>query len=70
MQFIKGKAEIKHGRKIVAKIFDRKEFFKGTRYENSFTQFPYSVETMGGSFQCKDMNEVETIINKYVKTQL
>ena len=63
--FSGGKMEVKSGRKTIAKIYDRAEFFKGTRYENIFTQYPFSVEMFGGVFECKDLAEVNAIVNKY-----
>ena len=63
--FINGKATVKSGRKTIAKIYDRNTFFKGTRLENSFTQFPYAVEMLGGCFECVDIEEAVRIYEKY-----
>jgi len=63
--FENGKAVIKQGRKTIAKIYDRNTFFKGTRLENSFTQFPYAVEMLGGTFECVDLNDAMRIYEKY-----
>ena len=66
INFIKGKAIIKVNKKIVAKVYDRMEFFKGTKYENTFKQFPFSVEMLGGCFECKNFEETKEILNKYL----
>lgn len=65
MEFTNGLFVIKRGRKIIAKVYDRNEFFKGTRYENSFKQFPYSIEAFGGMFECTDLEDVKRILNKH-----
>ncbi len=63
--FVAGKAVLKEGKKIIAKVFDRNVFFKGTRYENTFKQFPYSVEMMGGIFECTCLEDATRIYLKY-----
>jgi len=63
--FENGKATVKSGRRTIAKIYDRNTFFKGTRLENSFTQFPYSVEMFGGTFECINLDEAVKVYEKY-----
>ena len=65
IEFIGGKAIIKKGRNK-AKVYDRKAFFKNTNYENSFNQFPYSVEMHGGLFECENLEKVKNILNIYL----
>ena len=65
INFKNGKAEIKNGRKIIAKVYDRKVFFAGTRYENSFSK-PFSVEICGMMKECVSLDEVKQTLEKYV----
>lgn len=66
MKFTKGIAIIKQGNKTTAKVIDkaaRNLEFKRPIY--NFCRFPYSVEMLGGAFDCTDLNECNTIIEKY-----
>lgn len=65
MNFINGKAVIKNGRKTIAKVYDRLVFFKGTRFENSYGKYRYSLEMSVGIKECETMNEVIEAIDKY-----
>jgi len=63
INFIKGKAVIKDGHRIIAKIYDRPEFFK---------QFPkithserYNLEMCIGSFQSNSLDEIDSKFLKY-----
>ena len=57
LNFINGKAVIKSGRKIIAKVYYRPEFFKGTNV-NWDARYPYCLEINGLSAQCTSINEV------------
>ena len=57
INFINGKSIIKSGRKIIAKVYYRPEFFKGTKVSWD-TRYPYCLEMNGMSAQCTSINEV------------
>lgn len=62
---VKGKAEIKEGRKIIAKIYDRAVFFKEHKITSGFSH-PYSIEIPGvGSRECDTLQECIDKINEY-----
>lgn len=66
LKFTDGVIVFRAGNMVVGKAYDRNEFFKNTRYANSFTQFPYSVEIPNmGIRECKDLQEVLEVVNKY-----
>ena len=60
LNFINGKATVKSGRKVIAKVFFRPEFFKGLNVNWDKT-YPYCLEINGMSAQCKDIAEVEEL---------
>lgn len=53
MRFTNGKAIIKIGRKIVAKVYDRSVLFSGTKLEDKYS-IRYSLEltTIGMAREC------------------
>ena len=57
LNFINGKAVIKSGRKIIAKVYYRPDFFKGLNV-NWDARYPYCLEMNGMSAQCTSINEV------------
>ena len=65
IQFVDGKAVVREGRKTIAKVFDRPVFFKGTRYENNFGRYRYSVEMYCGQKECSTIEEVIETIEGY-----
>ena len=60
LNFINGKAIIKSGRKVIAKVYFRPDFFNGLKV-NWNKNYPYCLELNGMSAQCKDMAEVEEL---------
>jgi hypothetical protein len=66
LNFIKGKAVVKKNGKTIAKVYNRKEFFKGTKYANSFQKYPYSLEMSFGMAECENLTKVKTLIAKYI----
>jgi hypothetical protein len=67
IQFINGKAEIKQGRKVLAKIFDKPVFYAAHNIQSGYS-FPYSLEISGiGIRECSSLQEVLEQLNKYVK---
>lgn len=66
LEFINGKATIKKGRKILAKIFDRPVFYPLNKINSGYS-LPYQLEITGlGIRECKDLAEVEEMILKYI----
>jgi hypothetical protein len=66
LNFVNGRALVKNGRKTIAKVYDRAVFFKGTRFENSFARFPYSLEIANvGQRECKTLEEAVSFIETY-----
>ena len=67
MQFINGKAEIKQGRKILAKIIDRPTFYKLNNIPATFAPgLPYMLEFKGMARECKSLEEAKFFLNKYI----
>lgn len=64
LTFKNGLATIKEGRKILAKVYDRPEFFKGTKVVIN-SKYPYSIEIKGGMFECENKEDVNSIFVKY-----
>ena len=66
--FVDGIATIKKGRKILAKVIDRKERNNFYRSSNYNEKYPFFVEVphFGGGWDCTDINDVYRILNKYV----
>lgn len=56
INFINGKSIIKSGRKIIAKVYYRPDFFKGTNVSWD-TRYPYFLEINGMAAQCTSINE-------------
>lgn len=67
LKFKNGKAEIKQGRKTIAKIIDRKEFYKINNLPQSYSEkYPYSLEMKFGIAECENLNKCIELINKYI----
>ena len=68
LTFKHGAAEIKRGRKIIATIFNRAEFYAFHRIKNRFSeQYPYSLEIKGvGIRECESLDDAIFHLNKYV----
>jgi len=64
--FTNGKATIKNGRKIVAKVFDREAYYAANNIKSAVGHCKFSVEMLGGSFSCIDLQEVNAILTKYI----
>ena len=64
MDFINGKAEIKRGRKVIAKVYDKAVFYPAHGIKSQY-QFPFSVAIMGGAFECLTLDEAADIVTKY-----
>lgn len=63
--FVKGRAEIKQGRKIVAIIFDRAVFFPEHKIPGKYSH-PYSIEIPKVGFrECDSLQECIEKINEY-----
>ena len=55
--FKNGKMIIKSGRKIIAKIYYRPDFFRGLNVSYN-KDYPYSLEVNGLGGECKTFDEV------------
>lgn len=65
----KGLAQVRNNGskgKVIARVYDRAVFFKGTRYERAFAH-PYSLEltSLNMSRECDTVAECEFYLNKY-----
>jgi hypothetical protein len=65
--FKDGEAIIKRGRKIIAKVFDRYEYYKKHNMAITFSnKYPYSLEIPNiGMVECENLTEVERLLSKY-----
>ena len=69
MEFKNGKAIIKKGRKIIAKVYDRPVFFANAKTKVSYSK-RYSLDIPYlGIFQSDDFSEIERMIEKHAGTE-
>jgi hypothetical protein len=67
MQFTQGKAEIKKGRRVVAKIYDRPTYYKAHKIPSQHAEkYPYSLELRGIARECETLEEAIFYLNKYL----
>jgi hypothetical protein len=67
MQFINGKAEIKHGRKIAAKIYHRPTYYQVHNIKATFAPgLPYCLEIKGMARECETLDKAIFYLNKYL----
>jgi hypothetical protein len=67
LKFVNGKAVIKKGNKILAKIIDREVFFRANNMKNPTSpKFPFSLEISGGIRECDSLEDALTYLNKYL----
>lgn len=67
LKFENGRAIIKKGRKIIAKIIDRESFFKAQNVESLYSkQYPFSLEIAGGIRECESLDDAVEFLNKYM----
>ena len=59
--FKNGVWTIKTGRKIVAKIYYRPEFFKGLNIKWN-EKYPYSIEVNGMSAECSTLEDAKNLL--------
>lgn len=64
INFINGKAIIKIGRNIIAKIYDRRVFYRANNIKSGYS-YPYSIELNVGSRECQTIDECIEFIEKY-----
>ena len=65
VKFENGKAVLRAGRKIVAKIYDRAVFYRVNNIKSGFSH-PYSFEIAAGHRECDSIEECIEYINKYL----
>lgn len=67
LHFIKGKAEIKKGRKVIAKVYYRPDFYREHNIKSQFSEkYPYSIEINGvGHRECESLKEALSKIEEY-----
>ena len=64
--FENGKAVIKSGRKIIAKVFDREVFYAHNNIARNFSDSEkFSLEMMGGIFLCESVEKCIELLEKY-----
>ena len=61
LNFINGKATIKQGKKIVAKVYYRPDFFRGLNVSYNEKK-PYALEINGMGAECENLQEVEELL--------
>jgi len=65
LKFVGGRAIVRSGRNIVAKIYDRKEFFKGTKVSWS-AKYPFSLEMSVGIKECVSLRDALDSLNRMI----
>jgi len=64
--FINGKAIIKKGRKIIAKIYDLAVFYEVNKIKSGYSKkYPYTLELKVGSRECESLEDCSKMIEKY-----
>jgi hypothetical protein len=67
LNFKDGKAIVKKGNKIIAKVIDRKKFYKINNIKSTYSsKYPYSIEMSGGIRECETIEECIYYIEKYM----
>lgn len=70
INFVNGRAIIKLGKKIIAKIYDRRVYYQFHNIKSGYSEkYPYSLEINIGSRECEDLNEAILFIKKYTQVQ-
>lgn len=67
IKFVDGKAIVKDGRKIIAKVYDRPIYYKKHNLANKYNdKYQYSLEIPSiGQKDCENLNDVVSMINKH-----
>jgi len=67
LKFVNGRALLKKGNKILAKVYDRAVYYPANNMKSSYPKNePYSLEMSMGSRGCSSLEEVLSFINKYL----
>lgn len=67
LNFVDGKAVLKKGNKILAKVYDRAVFYPANNLKSGYPKNePYSLEMSVGSRGCSSLEEVLMYLNKYL----
>jgi hypothetical protein len=67
LNFVDGKAVLKKGNKIVAKVYDRAVYYPANNLKSGYPKNePYSLEMSVGSRGCSSLEEVLVYLNKYL----
>jgi len=64
LKFIDGKAIVKNGRKIIAKVYDREVYYRLKNVKCNCS-YPYSLEMCVGQRDCDSIEECIKFIEKY-----
>ncbi len=65
LKFVDGKAVIKKGNKVIAKIYDRPVFYKINNLKSSFSpKYPVSLEVNGMSRECESIEDALSALNR------
>ena len=66
IKFIKGLAKIKSGKKIIAKIYNREDYFKAKGLKNPCSKnYPFSITNNNSMKECVNLDECINMIKKY-----
>jgi hypothetical protein len=65
INFINGKAIVKQGRRIIAKVYDRAVFYPANNIKAGYSS-PYSLEMAVGQRECATVEEAKHFIEKYL----
>lgn len=65
LKFVDGKAIIKKGNKVVAKIYDRPVYYKANNIKSTFSpKYPVSLDVNGTTRECESIEDALSALNK------
>ena len=65
LNFVNGKATLKQGRKTIAVVYHRPEYFKGQDIPY-ILRYPYGLQMSVGFRECETLDEVKELIKTYL----
>lgn len=67
LNFINGKATLKQGRKTIAVVYYRPEFYPLNKIKAGFNpEFPYGLQMSIGFRECENLDVVKLLIKKFI----
>lgn len=66
INFVNGKAIVKNGKKVIAKLFDKNVFYSFHNMKNTYnTSYPFTLEMNCGIVDCESIEKAIELINEY-----